>query len=156
MISLNDIKKWYSLDTEERREYYLSRIKVNDNISIGRMEDWLTYMRQYNPNRKKYLYLVTFTKRNPDDNDDIIENYIKTQFKRPPLQVTEAYIAKEKTKEGISHWHVAVETERILKKDRFNYYVKKYGFVDISKSKGTNIETPLNYISKETLPIKII
>lgn len=157
MISLDDIKHWHSLETtNEKEDYYFSKIMLNGQVSVSKMEEWHEQFKRYDPKEKSYLYLCTFTKKEPSDDDDTIEEYIKKQFTRKPLKVKQAYIAKEKTANNVSHWHVAVETLKALKKDRFNYYIKKYGFVDISKSKGTNIETPLNYISKDTLPLKII
>lgn len=155
-ISLSTVRQWYELPSNEQAQFLLNLWSGPDgNISITRMDLWHELFKSYNPSSKKYVYLVTFTKRNPEDNDDVIEQYIVKQFKRKPLKVTEAHIAKEQTKQGVSHWHVAVETERALKKDRFNYYLKKYGFVDINKNKEQNIETTLNYISKDILPTKI-
>lgn len=107
---------------------------------------------------KKYRYLITFTL--PEDHkhdEDEVEHYIVKQFQqRPVLQIEKAYMVKERTQKDIAHWHVAVCSTRCLKKDRFNYYIKKYGFVDISKSKAQHLEESLNYISKEVLPKKIV
>lgn len=155
-ITTQTVKHWYALPREEKCQYLLQLWNGPDgNISISRMETWHLLLKAYNPFNKKYVYLCTFTKKNAEDDDDEIEKYIKKQFKRKPLKVVEAYIVKEKTKADVSHWHVAVETEKPLKKDRFNYYIKKYGFIDISKNKEQNIDTTINYISKDILPTKI-
>ncbi len=112
---------------------------------------------------KRYLYLVTFTidpSKHPKLDDskllDIFK-YISNQFQRPPLGVTKAQIVQEgngKTKHY--HFHVAVETSKYLKKDRFHYYIKKYGQIDISKSSHDSFNEILNYISKDSLPIVLI
>lgn len=151
MITVQEIKYWYTLPHDEQINYYIDLV----GTSMTRMEEWHEAFKLYNPHSKKYVYLVTFTKKDETD-DSIIEKYIINQFKRKPLKITEAHIVKELTKKGKSHWHVAVETEKPLKKDRFNYYIKKYGLIDISKNREQNIQTTLNYISKDNLPTKII
>ncbi len=105
---------------------------------------------------KYYYYLITFTlkpgvKKAVDD----IEKYIISQFGRPALHVVEAHIVKETTKNKVSHWHVAVKTNRFLAKNRFNYYEKMYGHVDVSKTRYNSIEESLNYINKVIPSTKI-
>ncbi len=120
------------------------------------MNDFRKEMR--NRNIKTYYYLVTFT-ISPDIEDnqiDDIQSYIISQFEnRPALHICEAYICKEYTKELRPHWHVAVSTHKSLKKDRFNWYQKKYGFVDVSKSKIKSLDESINYIAKEGIPMKL-
>lgn len=115
---------------------------------------------------KSYYYLVTFTldktkektikNLNSEGGLVEIEKYIISQFQRPPLQVKKAYIVQEETKNGDPHWHVSVKTGTCLKKDRFNYYQKIYGYVDISKTRHKSMEESLNYISKSNTPTEII
>ncbi len=107
--------------------------------------------------KKLYFYLVTFTlKPSVNNTDDKIGLYIRKQFEeRPPLQIIEAYMVEEKTQNNIPHWHVAVSTNKPLKKDRFNYYIKKYGNIDISKTKAQTLLESINYISKEAIPTKL-
>ena len=102
--------------------------------------------------KKSYLYLVTFTLK-PEcvPQADQIEVYIKKQFThRPALQIVTAHIARELTKAGVPHWHVQVEASTPLCKDRFDYYTRMYGFVDVSKTRSQNPQKALEYISKET------
>ena len=108
---------------------------------------------------KTYVYLITFT-LNPAHGHtdyDTIEEYIKRQFFRKPLKVREAWIAREGDGVDIHvHWHVAVETDKFLTKDRFNYYTKRFGNIDFQASKVSNIQDAINYISKDGLPTDIL
>lgn len=108
----------------------------------------------------QYRYLVTFTvdpRKSGHKSTNEIYDYIYKQFKRTPLQVKQAYIVQEGDgKKKHIHWHVAVETNKALKKDRFNYYTKKYGNIDISKTKAETLQHALKYISKEAEPQCII
>ena len=109
-----------------------------------------------------HTYLVTFTidpKKvdNPKKQQKEIYKNICKQFERPPLHVSKAQIVTEGDGEKKHiHFHVAVQTRIPLKKDRFHYYQKKYGLIDISKSKTGSYEEVLNYISKENKPVVLI
>lgn len=111
------------------------------------------YMPQYlaSLDKKYYYYMVTFTIE--DEHDPIhetIEDYIKQQFtNRPALGVVEAHMSTELTKRNIHHWHVSVKTTKHLAKDRFQYYEKLYGKIDISKNHSQNLNDSLNYIAKK-------
>lgn len=110
------------------------------------------YLDSLDVKKKTYFYLVTFTMK-PEcvAQADQIEAYIKKQFtSRPSLQIVTAHIARELTKAGIPHWHVQVESSTPLSKDRFDYYRKIYGHVDVSKTRSQNPQKTLEYISKET------
>lgn len=116
-----------------------------------RIEELATQM------EKKYRYLLTFTVREVPDDEDEIENYIILQMKRPPLKIYNAYIVKEYGgQNGRVHWHVAVESLRALKKDRFHYYQKKYGLLEVNRTKAQNLHETLNYISKDDIPRRIV
>lgn len=111
---------------------------------------------------KKYIYMVTFT-LNPTihpDVDDTLElevaDYIEKQAIRSALKITRFEYVKEHHKSGRPHWHALIETNKPLKKDRFNYYCKKYGAIDIAKNKAQQNTEILNYISKVETPKKII
>jgi len=125
------------------------------------LSEWWDTMKAYRDKvhsmqKKKYYYLVTFTLR-PDIGEEGIEDYIISQFEnRIPMQVEKAYIVKEYTKKQKTHWHVSVCTNKFLKKNMFNYYVRKYGFVDIRKSRLNSIEESLNYISKVDTPKELV
>ncbi len=112
---------------------------------------------------KSYRYLITFTidpkkYENQEIPYDGIEEYIIKQFtSRKALKISKAYISKEG--DGVEkhiHWHVNVESTKSLTKDRFNYYIKKYGNIDFSPTKSQNLESGINYISKDTLPRQIV
>lgn len=112
---------------------------------------------------KCYRYLLTFTlspklniDEDPKDLEEIVEAFIEDQSKRGALCITYFAYAKEYTKAGQAHWHVAIETSKCLKKNRFQYYTKTYGNLDISKTKGTSIQEALNYISKDTVPTVLV
>lgn len=100
---------------------------------------------------KKYLYLITFTLRDPL-NSDKAEEYIRDQVNRSHLDLTRWIMAKEHTKKGVPHWHCAVEARKPIKKNRFQYYEKLYGFIDVSRTKGQTLDEALQYISKESVP----
>lgn len=107
---------------------------------------------------KHYRYLITFTKDKkktlPDN--DTIEKYIIKQIKRKPLNIVTAYYVREgDDKDKQVHWHVVCETTKPLKKDRFNYYIKKFGNIDLSRTKAQNIEEGINYITKDNVPTKL-
>lgn len=106
---------------------------------------------------KIYRYLITFTLK-PDavDKADDAEFLVVSQAERKALGFLSFVYVRELTKAGVPHFHCAVETDRILKKDRFNYYIKTYGSVDISPTKAQTIQEALNYISKEAQPKRLI
>jgi hypothetical protein len=101
--------------------------------------------------KKFYYYMITFTIRDEHDSiHETIEDYIKSQFTdRPALGIVEATLGMELTKRGIHHWHVVVKSTKHIAKDRFQYYEKLYGKVDISKNYSQNLNDGLNYISKK-------
>lgn len=137
-------------DKDAAVEYYLHH-----------MNTITKYVRQYLDSKDLicYYYLVTFT-IDPKINtstDDQIEAYIRSQFtNRPSLCIKEAHIVKEFTKKNVAHWHVSVKTTKPLKKDRFHYYARKYGQIDISKNKAQNLNDGLNYISKSEQPTALV
>ncbi len=108
--------------------------------------------------KKKYYYLITFTlKAKPSEEDEKkIEKYILSQMKRKALRISKADYVKEYTKEGVAHWHIAVEAGKYIAKNRFNYYIKQYGYIDISKTKIQSRSEMLNYINKTDKSIKIL
>lgn len=107
---------------------------------------------------KRYRYMLTFTlKPNALNQADDAEKWIRQQAERKEtLSLAYYAISKEHTKKGVPHWHVVVEALKPLKKDRFHYYTKKYGFIDFSRTKAQTTQEALNYISKEVTPDVII
>lgn len=104
--------------------------------------------------------MYTFTKdpqKTKDVTNKFLYEYIKKQLKRTPLQIIEAHIAQEgDDKDKHVHWHVAIQTTKPLRKDRFAYYTQKYGNIDPSKSKINSISESLNYISKDSTPVRVV
>lgn len=99
---------------------------------------------------KSYLYMVTFTidKKKFKGIDDEVEAFIRRQATRKPLKITRFLLVKEYCKSGVAHWHALIKTIIPLKKDRFNYYISKFGRIDISKSKTNDEDEIINYMSK--------
>lgn len=135
---------------------FLKGSKVDSIVKVVLLKnDWIEFhkeiKRQVNNNSKtNYFYLITFTVREcVTTKEEVLQQYIESQFKRRALRIIQADIVKEYTKKGKVHWHVSVISEKRLLKKHFNYYTKKYGFVDISKTKIQTNEESLNYINKE-------
>lgn len=146
------VQRWMDLVGEDQEE--ANRFYVRHCADITRhMRAWLDQH-----DRTFYYYMITFTLKpglKPKQVSEA-ELYIERQFTdRPALQVQEAYIVKEFTKANVAHWHVSVKTAIPLSKDRFNYYTKIYGTLDISKNKQQNLQDGLNYISKSGIPKKL-
>lgn len=105
-------------------------------------------------NQENYRYLLTFTlKPESVDKADTAEEYIKTQTDREALKIVSFAYVKELTKNKVPHWHAVIETEIPVKRNRFQYYEKLFGHVDISRTKGQTTQEALNYISKDSPPI---
>lgn len=110
-----------------------------------------------NDEKEKKYYMITYTiKENLYDKNIDYLSFVKEDLLRPSLKLTQIYVVKEHTKKNVPHYHCAVETTRYLKKELFKYMSKKLGFVDCSKSNSNNIMEMLNYMSKESTPIKLL
>lgn len=142
-------KVFLNLPEDDRPDYFM---KHREDITRN-MRSYLKTMDQ-----KYHYYMVTFTlKDEMKEEYDSAESYISSQFtSRPALSIVEAHISQEFTKKGVHHWHVAVKTKKPLCKNRFNYYQKIYGNIDISKTKCQNLQESLNYISKDIIPKQLI
>lgn len=126
--------------------------------------EFLAYFKRTNNDDKIYRYMLTFTLRDSEyakcvadvGYEDVIEKYIRKQLLREPLQVVESHLVKEYgTGKGRTHWHCSMSTKICLKHDRFDYYEKKYGKCDISKTKAQTLNNSLKYISKDSIPTKL-
>lgn len=112
---------------------------------------------------KYYYYMITFTidpaKQDLATIDEAkLYNYVKKQLQRKPLKIVEAYLVQEGGRETAKqlHFHASVKTEQCLKKDRFNYYQKLYGNIDINRSKNDSLEESKDYISKDNTPERVV
>lgn len=147
---MEHVKRFYELkDTPLEQASYLGQHlqAINSNIKA--------YLKEEDEKNKHYFYLVTFTLKNKLNAIELAKcrKYIKEQFTdRPALKVNHAILVEELTAAGTEHWHVACSTKIPLSKDRFNYYEKLYGKIDISKNKHKNINDALNYIAKTAVP----
>lgn len=106
---------------------------------------------------KRYMYLVTFTLKTDSIKDALqAEEFVKSQAERTALQIKKYAYVKELTKQGTPHFHVVVETLKPLKRNRFQYYEKLFGSVDISRTKGQTTQEALQYISKDSTPVILL
>lgn len=146
------IKRYYDLKDDKNAQAAF----MLKNLSVFTKQNIMEYLDTLD--RKYYYYMCTFT-LDPVIKGDMIlkaEKYIEDQFTgRPALRVAEAYIVKEMTAANREHWHVSVKTEVSLTKDRFNYYTRIYGNVDISKNKSQSLHDGLNYLSKDNPPKRL-
>lgn len=117
-------------------------------LNIARYFKWLDARTS-----KKYIYLITFTLSKQNiDKSDLAEQFIREQPNRTALHLLSWVMVKEYTKKGTPHWHCVVESYKPIKKNRFDYYCKKFGFVDISRTKGQTPQEAYQYISKDGEP----
>lgn len=117
-------------------------------LNIARYFKWLDKR-----TAKKYIYLITFTLSTDNvAKEELAEEFIREQPKRKALSLLTWVMVKEYTKKGVPHWHCVVESYKPIKKNRFEYYAKKFGFVDISRTKGQTRQEALQYISKDEEP----
>lgn len=127
---------------------------VNDYLNCAYHLD--KKIKEYKKNNKEYYYLMTFTLRHNILCENEVETYIIKRLKRKALKIVKAHIVKEYTKNNIAHWHVAVKSKKYISKDRFKYYTKLYGNIDISKNHSQNYDYIIEYISKSNIPKEII
>lgn len=109
--------------------------------------------------KRKFIYLLTFTLRPDKQSSEFsekAEEYIRDISKRDALGIKYLAFVREHTEKGVPHWHVCIETKTALKRNRFQYYEKLYGFIDISRTKGQTTQEALNYMSKEGTPTILI
>ncbi len=137
--------------------YYMSEVFDKNKCREFHKEIKKLLLKQDNKN-KRYYYLITFTlsDENKDADEVNVYNYIKSRLQRSALQVEKAHLVIEYTKQDRPHYHASVISKKYISKDRFKYYIKKYGFVDISKNHSQNYETMLKYITKSDIPEQII
>lgn len=117
------------------------------------MDAFWHWERQRRKMNKDKIYLFTFTlspKFHPVITEQLeyqVEKYIEAIVERK-LDITHLAYVKELHKSGRPHWHALVISKRILKKDRFITFIKKFGNIDISRNKAQKMETVIEYISK--------
>lgn len=157
--NINNVVKVFlaNEDRQKASEYYWEQVIVRN-----RMKDFHMAMIKYcnikDKNDKRYFYLITFTlnDENKDVDPKVVYKYIKNRLLRPALQAEKIHLVQELTQEGRPHFHASIKSKKFISKDRFKYYVKKYGFVDISKNHSQNYKTMLKYISKSNIPEELL
>lgn len=151
------VERFLQVETqEEKTQIYLKEVYekgVHEQFKLA-----IKYnLKKRDKQNKKYYYLITFTlKPDVDVVDIIIENYIIQRLKRKALNIIKCGFVKEYTKNGVAHWHAAVISTKYISKDRFKYYEKLYGIVDIDKNYSQNYEFMNTYINKSNTSRLII
>lgn len=153
------VNDWLSMSKDERLDLNKEQLKYFTD------ETFLKLLRKriLKDAKKAHRYLITFTINpslntdiNAEELEDIIEQFVEAQAERSALGITYFAYSKEYTKAGRAHWHCVVVTTKPLPKNRFQYYTKTYGHVDISKTKVTTTLEALDYISKDVAPKVLI
>lgn len=140
---------------------------LNRNLSVTQMYDFhetlVRAMKDRLNSNNHYVYLLTFTldpKKQPHPLSsraiESIESIIAAQGRRAALQVLKYSFVREYHKDGRPHWHALMVTKKCLRKDRFTPYLKKFGNIDISKSRSQQDGDVLNYMAKEGDIIEVI
>lgn len=99
----------------------------------------------------KYKYFITFTLKSKDLYEKAKELVYAIGQRKEALTITKFEIVEETTKQGMPHWHVLVHSEKCIKKNRFNTYTQKYGFIQIKPITTANDDEIINYINKENV-----
>ncbi len=139
-----------------RSQYYLE--EVFDKGKEKEFHNTLKlYLKKSDNKNKRYYYLITFTLS--DDNivdSKLIKQYIISRLRGSALQIEKCHLVEELTQKGTPHWHASVISKKYISKDRFKYYVNKFGYIDISKNHSQNYDTMLKYITKSNTANQII
>lgn len=143
---MEQVQRFLQLSGSEASDYLISEVMERGRLKTFH-KDMSTYLKNKDKVIVKYIYMITFTLSDKKHYDKAKE-YIYRQHERKALKILHYHVVEELTKKGIPHWHTAVESEKPLKKDRFNFYTKTYGFVDLSRTKAQTIDSCLNYMSK--------
>ncbi len=144
-------------DQAKMEEYYWSEIVVNNRMKEFHQQVKM-FLAKAEKIKQRYYYLITFTLN--DENKDIdplvVNKYIISRLAGSGLHIVKAHLVQELTQQGRPHWHVAVMAKKYISQDRFKFYAKTFGFVDISKNHSHNYETMLKYINKSNVARQII
>lgn len=139
--------------TAEALGYWIVNV-VNINRDIHTSE----YLKEKYKKPKEYKYMLTFTldpkKVNLSDRavkskiEDYIVNLLKTS------ENDRFYYSREHD-DSNTHWHVIVHRKVPLRQDKLTYYKKKYGNVDVSRSKDLSDKNSFAYLGKESAIVTI-
>lgn len=101
----------------------------------------------------EYKYLITFTldPKKVEITDRLkkskIEDYIVGLLKTSDNN--RFYYAREHD-DSNTHWHCIIHRTKPMRQDVLAYYKKKYGMVDVSRSKDLSDEHSIKYLGKES------
>jgi len=145
-------------------EEFLQRSEKEVISRTGPFMDWfLQNIDEINKTAKYYKapevfkYMLTFTidpkkvyNLNDPEIQDIIEKYIEKVIYK--LSDDKCYYVKEHPEQNV-HWHCIIyRNSALTSRNVFDYYKKKYGHIDISKSITTDEKgdvNSVNYLQKE-------
>lgn len=110
--------------------------------------------------RKRHIYMITFTinpsKGSSEDFYEKAEELVRSTAQRSALKLVQYQYVREYTEAGVPHWHALAVATKPIKKDRFNYYQKKFGNIDISKNRAQQTDEIINYINKFGDPVILL
>jgi len=169
MEKYNDVaKKYYTLYSDEVKELWTDQVPPPFQRKLDycetnniKLEDYLYaelyYVRHIlgkDIKKDKYEYFITFTLKPDASKDDALE-YIKNIKRREALGVVKFEMVDELTKNGGIHWHILLTSIKSVPKNRFDYYSKKFGFLDYRRVKCGDRDEVLNYMSKANEVIEV-
>lgn len=147
--NMSEIVTKYRQDIREGKPTeWANKIFLCDNIANEFHREFKRQLKTSDYKRHVYMLTYTIDPNKYKENADEIEEYINRQHTRTALKIEQYQVVKEFCKNGMPHWHALVVTTKPLKKDRFNYYISKYGNIDISKNKAQETAEILNYMTK--------
>lgn len=156
------VKQYLAILQEDPLEasiYYMEKIGTNVTLMSEFAHELKNALKI--KGRKEYVYMITFT-IDPAKIPDVskmknkIQDYIISQSERKALNLIRYEIVEEEHKDGRPHWHALAVSTKYLSKDRFNFYIKNFGNIDLSKSYSQQPQEIINYMSKSGLIKKII
>ena len=148
--TIKDLVKDFRLNSKIKDFSYIFTSNIADEFHY----EFKRQLREESLQGKLYIYMLTFTidpKKHPEitpEITDVIDDLIKSQASRTALKIKNYSYVKEFHKDGRPHWHALIVTYKALAKDRFNYYISKYGNIDISKNNSQQTDEIVNYMSK--------
>lgn len=100
--------------------------------------------------KPKYAYFITFTLKPDAKEEDAIALINNIPLRKDALGIISMDIVKEHTQNGVAHWHSYITSTKPIKKDRFNYYIRKCGNIDVKKARTADKQEIENYMLKES------
>lgn len=155
---MNKYQEWIEKSKEYNQDF---RHPEMLDFTIKNMPEILRDFKLWEP-EKHYKYMLTFTldpkKFNfstltVDDYKNDVEDYICNLMRKP--ETKKCYYVREHDQTNC-HWHVVVHRTSPIRSDYLSYYKKKFGSVDVSRSKYLEDTHSIKYLSKESEIVQII